>query len=61
MTRNKRQFNIFFHGDDGPQKVGSAEATTAKGAIKEYCRQSGAAQLSCIYRRLTAKPAAEEE
>ncbi|MBT6690989.1 hypothetical protein HOB10_01495 [Candidatus Parcubacteria bacterium] len=56
----KKKFDILFNGDDGAKKVGSAEATTAQGAVKEYCRRSGAAQLSCVCRRLTAKETEEK-
>lgn len=61
MARKKRKYDILFHGDDGAKKIGSAEATTERGAIQVYCRQSGAGQLSCVCRRLTAKVTEAEE
>jgi hypothetical protein len=61
MPRKKQQYDIIFHGDDGVKKIGSAEATTPKSALRDYCQRSGAGQLSCVCRRLTAKLAEAEE
>jgi len=61
MGATLKKYHIFFHGDNGPKKVGTEAAESDKAALRQFFANTGADQISVIRHRFKAKLAEAQE